>query len=149
MTNIAQALSDLGYILRSGGAAGADQAFEAGAGLKKKIYTAHNSSREAELIAKEYHPCWSSLTKFARKLHGRNSYQVLGDNLRTPSKFLICWTPDGCKSHLTRSILTGGTGTAISIAERCFIPIYNMYLEEDLAKIWELCNKPIDNLTEI
>ena len=40
--------------------------------------------------------------------------------------YVICWTPDGCESHLTRSIKTGGTGTAIAIASTNGIPVFNL-----------------------
>ena len=38
MTQIAEALAERGYILRSGGAGGADSAFEKGAGSAKKSF---------------------------------------------------------------------------------------------------------------
>jgi predicted Rossmann fold nucleotide-binding protein DprA/Smf involved in DNA uptake len=38
MTRIAMRMAELGWVLRSGGAKGADYAFEKGAGDKKEIY---------------------------------------------------------------------------------------------------------------
>jgi len=125
MKKIAIKLSELGYCLRSGGADGADSAFEAGARFKR-IFTANQATPEAIKIAAKFHPAWHRCGEYARKLHGRNSFQVLGENLNTPSSFLICWTRDGATSHTERSIKTGGTGTAISIANHYNIPVFNL-----------------------
>ena len=127
MTKISIKLDSFGYVLRSGGALGADSAFEKGTN-KKEIFHAKDANKEAIKIAKQFHPKWDCCSSYAKKLHGRNSFQVLGKNLMTPSKFLICWTPDGCCSHSERTIQTGGTGTAISIADYYNIPIINLSL---------------------
>ena len=127
----------LGYILRSGGAEGADRAFESGVAMlnNKEIYLANQSTEESENIASIFHPAWERCSDYAKKLHGRNSFQVLGENLKTPSEFLICWTKDGCKTHNDRNIKTGGTGTAISIADYNKIPIYNLANKKDLKEV--------------
>jgi hypothetical protein len=135
MTAIAHKLYAMNYILRSGGAAGADTAFELGASQKKQIFTANMTTKEAMDIASKYHPAWNKCSTFARKLHGRNAFQVLGPNLCKPSALLICWTPDGCISHAERTINTGGTGTAISIANAYNVSIYNLQRANHL-DIW-------------
>jgi len=136
MTAIAKKMSYLNYILRSGGAAGADTAFELGTNhTTKQIFLAHHSTQEAETIASKYHPAWNRCSEFAKKLHGRNALQILGPDLCEPSVLLICWTPDGCISHAERTINTGGTGTAISIANAYNISIYNLQRANHL-DIW-------------
>ena len=126
MTDIAQCLYQQGYVLRSGGAEGADRAFELGAGNLKEIYLAKHATKEAMEIASKFHRAWHKCSQFAKALHGRNAFQVLGHSLGHPSEFLICWTPDGCNSHLNRDWITGGTGTAISIAWANGVPILNL-----------------------
>lgn len=74
--------------------------------------------KSAEFIAHNHHPYWRNLTIGGKKLHTRNVLQVLGRDLMTPSKFVLCWTKDGLAS--------GGTGQALRIAEAKKIPIYNM-----------------------
>jgi hypothetical protein len=130
MTAIAVKMASLGYILRSGGAKGADTAFESGAGMFKQIFYAKQCTPAAMEIAKRFHPAWNRCTEFTRKLHGRNTFQVLGSYLDEPSEGLICWTRDGCVSHKTRNINTGGTGTAISIAEAYGVKITNLAIPE-------------------
>jgi len=141
MRTLAKCLARAGYTLRSGGAEGADAAFESGAQevpqAKMQIYLPwrgfngngsplYTVDRNAMAIARSLHPAWHRLTPAAQKLHARNCYQVLGLSLDTASRFLICWTPDGCESSRTRSVRTGGTATAIALAERHGVPVFNL-----------------------
>lgn len=142
MTAISKDLSGIGYTLRSGGADGADDYFERGA-TKKEIYLPwkmfNNNpsplfkiSQEAMALASEHHPAWDRLKDPVKKLMARNSTQVLGLELDTPSDFLVCWTQDGCESHLTRTAATGGTGLAITVASKRSIPIYNLQNQDSI-----------------
>lgn len=120
-----------GYILRSGHATGADQAFERGCdrvGGQKEIYLPwkgfESSSstfiltiQEAYTIAEQFHPYWSNLSEGAQKLQARNSHQVLGEDLNTPSAFVVCWTKNGSGG--------GGTGQALRIASHYGIPVFD------------------------
>ena len=134
----ARKLAWLGYTLRSGGADGADTAFEIGCddvGGEKEIYlpwAGFNGRKDGVLvdngkaspIAAKHHPAWGSLKQSVRNLHTRNVGQVLGQMCNTPSSFVLCWTPDGCELKTTSK--TGGTGQAIRIAVAYAIPIINM-----------------------
>jgi hypothetical protein len=138
MTKLASALERDGMILRSGGADGADTAFEAGVSDPENriIYIPWKgfSGRGDELnvvssytaahakIAAEAHPNWGFCRRGARALHTRNVAQVLGDDCETPSEFVICWTVTG-GAH-------GGTGQAIRIADKAGIPVLNLRLDE-------------------
>lgn len=137
MQSIAADLTRKEYILRSGGAAGADTAFERGCdsvnSQAKQIYLPwknfnNNKSplfdipRGAFTIASEIHPAWSSLSHPVRRLHARNVLQVLGMDLQTPTAFVICWTPSGQE--------IGGTRTAIKLAHEHAIRVVNLALEE-------------------
>lgn len=137
---ISRLLFDSGYILRSGGADGMDTLFEVPYKFSnnKEIYlpwkgfNKHKSNlfevkKEAQEIASFYHPAWKRLNTRQKLLHGRNSYQVLGYELKIPSKFIICYTKDGAEDHLERKRETGGTGTAISIASYYNVPVINMF----------------------
>ena len=128
MTDLAIFLDENGYILRSGGAYGADSAFEEGA-TRKEIYLAAKGDRghsshlfgvceKALEIGEKYHPNWSNLSRRGKLLMARNSYQVLGERLDDPVDFVICYTPNGEGG--------GGTGQAIRIAEDFGIPIFDL-----------------------
>lgn len=131
VSRIAERLAMKGWTLRSGAAWGADSAFERGCDAakgKKEIFLPwrYFNSRESEFqtvsqeameIAAKHHPAWHRCDSFARRLHGRNVYQVLGFDLKTPTNVVICWTQDGQ--------LVGGTATALRIADDHDIPIIN------------------------
>lgn len=144
MTSIAYKMAIMGYGLRSGGAKGSDQAFELGvnkaiaAGLvstaAKQIFYANDATPWAMNVAKAYHPAWNKMGEYAQKLHGRNAFQVLGRDLKSPSMGVICWTPDGCMTHAARAYKTGGTGTAISIADNYQVPISNLAVQTEFVK---------------
>lgn len=139
MHKIAFHMVGMGMILRSGGADGADLAFQQGcaeAGGTMEIFIPWNGFNNyshnhhsailvsntatllrAEQIARETHPAFQALTVGARKLMIRNTYQVLGGNLSRYSSFLICWTKDGADGTIIKtSAATGGTGQAIRLA---------------------------------
>ena len=121
-----------GHTLRSGGSSGADTAFEQGcdegAGLKEiylpRKWFNRNESRLTEItiesrkMASKFHPNWPNLGDTGRFFMARNAYQVLGFDLKTPTEFIICWTP--------RGKVTGGTGQALRMAVHYRIPIFNL-----------------------
>lgn len=148
MEVISTTLAQNGLILRSGGAGGADMAFERGCDkvnvLLKEIYLPwkgfngnpsalyHVCDRAMEIAADVIGSRWKHMKPAVKKLMARNVYQVLGKNLDTPSSFLVCFTPDGCLNKATRSIKTGGTGQAIAIASERNIPVYNLQRGTDV-----------------
>jgi hypothetical protein len=118
MTKVALRLDKRGYVLRSGGAEGADTAFENGAS-KPEIFRPRHATPEAIEIASKIHPAWHHCNDYVRKLHGRNVQILLGLNLNAPVEFVICWTPGG------KTI--GGTGLALRLAEERGIRVYNLF----------------------
>jgi hypothetical protein len=77
-------------------------------------------------MASKFHPNWGNLKDSVKRIHARNCYQVLGQDLLSPSLFLICWTPKGSGS--------GGTGQAIRIANAYDIPVFDLGAFEDVGK---------------
>jgi hypothetical protein len=128
MTSVSYWLSSLDYTLRSGGAKGADTAFERGSsksdiflpwkGFNGNTGPLHPLTELHTQIAKEHHPIWDRLTPPVQKMHSRNVAQVLGLDCKTPSDFVLCYTPNGSGS--------GGTGQALRIAKNYNIPIFDM-----------------------
>jgi hypothetical protein len=139
MTAIAKRLASLGYTCNSGGADGADTAFERGAVVNRQIFLPWDGFNKRnvdnltklhgegsylvppfnEELVRKYHPKPSALSDAGWKFMSRNSYQVLGKDLKTPVEFVLCWTKDGKAS--------GGTGQALRIAKDHNIPIFNFY----------------------
>lgn len=140
MADLAAALASAGFALRSGGADGADLAFETGCdrvngpkcifipwkGFNQSTSTLVGVTQEALDMAQTVHPSWYRLQDGARKLHARNCYQVLGRSLDVPAELTICWTADGCESRKQRTAQTGGTATAIVLSERHSVPVFNL-----------------------
>lgn len=141
-------LADAGLILRSGGAAGADSEFERGCNLcddgKKEIFLPWkgfndnqsplcNPSKEAFELAELYHPAWRNCKTGVRKLHARNMHIILGQDLKTPVSFVVCWHQG-----------SGGTMQAVRLAENRNIPVFNLAdtnYEEVCRKIKELLTR--------
>lgn len=157
MKFIAQILCIGGYILNSGGAKGADSAFESGVPqdekkqiiLPYKFFNKNPSQLYPETISPElieiaesyvhkFHPNPFALMKkggFGFKAMKRNTFQVLGMDLKTPVDFVCCWTKDGKAS--------GGTGQAIRIARHHGIKVYNLYNEDEYNDLYHTILKPI------
>lgn len=145
---IIEVMEDFAYavaseaILRSGGASGADTAFEYGATLgggQREIYlpwAGFNGIKHGHLdratdaameIAAHYHPRWQYLKRGAKLLHGRNTHQILGKDLTDPVDFVVCWTKEAKGG--------GGTGQALRIAKDRGITIYDLADENALDDI--------------
>ena len=119
MKHLAHRLGNAGWILRSGGAQGADSAFEDGAkDFESKILRPKHATTEAKTIAAEVHPAWHMCDDYARNLHGRNVQIILGEQLDTPVECVICWTYPNVKR--------GGTLLGINLAHTPNIPVFNL-----------------------
>lgn len=78
---------------------------------------------QATEMASQYHDVWHLCDEFSRQAHARNMYEVLGTELAVPSDFIITYAKTNRKG-----IVTGGTGTAIKLAQTHQIPIFNEYV---------------------
>ena len=123
-----------GWWVRSGHADGADYAFEQGA-LKHCIvympWMTFNKNKpilgkpraqqlrdEVLKIVYKHEPYAKDLSDGVKLIKSRNVYQVLGEDLKTPSNVVVCWTEEGQ--------IVGGTGLAIKIAMANNIPVLNV-----------------------
>lgn len=140
MRDMAFDLANENMVLRSGAAIGADSAFESGcdaAGGKKEIFVAPDmygmdvrpdyiaaprceNYIECLKMARSVHPNWHAMQSWGRAQHARNVMQVLGEDLKTPANFLICWAP------VENGSLKGGTRTAWEIAKLHKVPCFNL-----------------------
>jgi len=129
MTSIAKTLEVMGYLLRSGGAIGADTAFENGIVNEpnKDIIYPYQATPQAIELASRLHPNWAACTGDTPMKHGRNSMIILGRDLMVPVNFVICWTED--------AKLKGGTAMGIRIANYHRIPVFNLADPASLKKL--------------
>jgi hypothetical protein len=162
MSAVAARLAVDGWSLRSGGAVGADQAFQAGAaqaGGAIELYLPWPTFQSANLdrlgpvtvrlqrptpaaaaIAERWHPSWDALSPSARSLHARNSHEILGVNLDAASSFVLCWTPDARLDGAGRA--SGGTGQALRIAVGHGIAVFNLARPDHERRIRRLLQHP-------
>lgn len=138
----------------SGSAPGADSAFELGAkesgtyflpyagafhrrnldyypqrkDIPSSCYMVRGEHPEARKIAERYYngPPFVTLKPSAQALHTRNVCQILGSDCQTPVQFVVCYTPDGATQLSEFTPLSGGTRTAIRLAELYSIPVWNL-----------------------
>lgn len=157
MSKIAYKLAQQGWYGRSGSAGGADLAFEAGfmkasqdgtslggftgylpwdgfnGHQEDQFHSLRGNCKAAAIIAEETHPAWERCSRGVRSLHTRNVYQVLGNDLNTPSNLCLFYAQPIGKSGQVK----GGTNTAVKICieeHTCCdnlydIITYNKYLE--------------------
>ncbi len=118
MESFARYMARNNHILRSGGAKGADSAFIKGADGKCEIYLPTLVEKKALKLAEQYHPAWNKCSDYAKKLHARNCYIILGLNLDHPVDFTVCYTKNGNGS--------GGTGQAIRICNAYNIKVIDL-----------------------
>ena len=119
MERTARGLAQAGWELRSGGARGADKAFERGAGAKpKQIFRPTDDPKAAE-IARDHHLAWGLCSPDAQALLARNAFVILGPELNDPVRFVLCWTDDPPNR--------GGTNHACRIARAHGVPVINLH----------------------
>lgn len=149
----------LGWMLRSGGAKGADLFFELRWKGPKEIYIPWNGFNrrqhavdgaivvDDELIlqlasckAAEIHPRWKRVTNEGKALHTRNVFQVLGATLMQPSDICVYWADE------TGGDVSGGTRTAVMLCRERNIPTYNLAFPAQVQLLQERLSEYESNL---
>lgn len=155
LTRIASSLEARGLILRSGGAEGADLAFERGIknpdmkeiwlpwhkfnGSQSPFVLENPIPPEVESLSRSIYSRWDESSLSVKRLHARNAYQILGNDLNTPVEFVACWTP-------RPETDTGGTMFGVTLAKSRGIPVYNLYYELDAIYFESLKIHPEESL---
>ncbi len=154
MTLISRILEICGCLFRSGGADGADHAFEQGIcieenkeiyiikkGYKGSISPFFNILPEAYEIAERFHPVWDRLKPYTKSLLARTSHVIFGENLNKPVKFIIAWTQNGR--------IVGGTGQALRIGIAHNIKIFNLGIEKEIIELMRFIKKLVKSIYKI
>ena len=134
MTKIGRVCTKKDLTLRSGGAIGADQAFERGCDLEsgqKEVWTPKSQYvvEHEWAIEKAKAVCWEyplhKMKPYTRSLIIRNMYQIFGDdeeNLK-PVKFVVFYCVG---DPLMRGKESGGTRYTVRAAHNYNIPHFNL-----------------------
>lgn len=159
MVSFARRLHASGWLLRSGSTDG-DIAFIWGAGGEGEggveVYVPwanFNGSqfgvapdKGAREVAAKAIPWWHNMNEVERDLAARAAHEMLGANLNSPSRFLICWTPDGAMGVDDLSPETGGCMWVICIASYLDIPIFNLAVKEHVKHICSFAGVALPSL---
>lgn len=153
MTRFAKKMEEQNFILRTGGAEGADSAFMAGVENPENLHVflpwkTFNGGqgifisdyepwcRKAQEEVSKVHPAWNRLTQGAKKLHTRNFFQIFGMEGQPQSSFVLFWAEedlDGVK---------GGTATAVNLAIKFGIKTFNLKNKETRRRIEVFLQEP-------
>lgn len=156
---IAKYLDNMGYVLRVSGVSIPDEAFLSGAVREPEIYLpwkefnnktskTYRYPEAAKSLTLRYHRNFANYKLPAQAMAIRNTCMVEGKYLTSRASLIICWTPDGCESSVTRSAKTGFTAPIITMATELNIPIFNLKnpdaperLKEHLS-YWDIPRRP-------
>jgi hypothetical protein len=144
---LAARLARRGCILRTGASPGADQAFYRGARAAAgpiELYLpwpgfeggswadadrghvrvlARPAPRAYDLAAR-FQAGWEVLAQEQRDLMARDAHQVLGADLASPAKLVVCWTADGSLDGT--GVAAEGTHEGLRIAHEHGIRVFNL-----------------------
>ena len=139
MTNIGSQLAQMGFILRSGNAIGADQAWEEQVTRKmKEIFIVERkyscpfgiiadvTQEQWDFVVSHYHGgmrAFSKQSAYVQYLFLRNLNILCGKDLDDKVDFVAYWHEG---EHCN-----GGTGHTISMAKTLEIPCFNIWSEKD------------------
>jgi len=133
MFRIGAKMADRGHVLRSGGAQGADNAFESGcrsASGRSEIFRMPNKKiqpgilKQSRELGVKFSPQFSAFSKGKQWHLASSGLQVLGEFLDNPSSGIICYYSDE----------NSGTSTGTRIADFYKVPVWNLYFQENRAK---------------
>ncbi len=156
---VAMQLARAGWTLRTGMSPGADQAFYRGAraaGGRVELYLPWPSFQaqarphtegpdvfvlpapgpRAYALAARFHPGWSELSAETRELRARDVHEVLGRDLFSPARLVVCWTADGSLDGTGAG--AGGTGQALRVAHGHGVGVLNVARPQHLRRLRRL-----------
>lgn len=91
-------------------------------------------------IAEKHHPLFNRLNSNTKRLLTRTTFQILGPSLNNKSDLVICYTKDGVEHGSLTTKDTGGTGTAIRLAETYGVPVFNIGNDKRKEQILQFIN---------
>lgn len=124
--------------------------FKMGASLKKEylvpklIHGVGGDSLYTEAMRlihmKDIYKGWMFAKPYVMELHNRNMFQVLGQDLKTPSKFTVCYTKGRELKYEDTTKKTGGTGTAINASSLYNVDVFNLSVDEHYTRLQKFIN---------
>lgn len=138
VNQLAKDLDEFGYTLRHGSMDGIEVAMEAGAKHKelhvpflpwkefdKKQVASYFNTDEVKALAEMFHPTWDGLKPVIQAFLSKNVRGILGKDLKSPVRFIVCWSEDGAEFSNEKTNKTGSVGHIIALASALKIPVFN------------------------
>ena len=144
---IAMRLSELGYTARLNGNKPATN-YVSRNSIEREIYLPWNkfeaeqggekleskfckvTDAAIDLMEEHYTPRngkdWATISLGVKKIISRDAHMILGNDLRSPVKFLITWTMDGAEKKQDLTPKAWFCGPVISLAVASRIPVFNL-----------------------
>lgn len=140
MIDIAKDLESHGYILRTGGLDGPDDAlfrvipsrelYLPWKGFSDKDSKLYFNTKETSILASKYHPAFDTLKPAIQAFLGMNTRMVMGKDLRSAAMFALVWSEDGAELDRDRTSKTGNIGHVLAIANARRMPVFNIQRED-------------------
>lgn len=143
---IAEFFAKKGWVLRTGGAEGVDNAALAGfrniANSKVELYLPWQGYNDHRGIlwtqenwneAAKHHPKWDELKGVVKQIHARNVSIIIGLDNETPSDLVVAYTKNGEE--------IGGTAMGIRVSKDRKIKMFNIGEPKGLDKLRKFCKK--------
>jgi len=147
---IGRVLSERGIIGYSGGAPGMDSQFMFDYSPDRRViilpedgfnnlyangkdivdFTQLDTYKAAD-IARTVAGHFDSQNEYTQRRYSRNTYQVLREDLDSPTDFVLFWAEE-----VNRSV-KGGTAIAVRIARKYNVPVFNLWNESVLNEVCE------------
>jgi len=136
IVEVAKLLETKGFTVRVGGDNdGLDQAVENAVSRKELIlpWKGFNekespftwSIEASHHIAKKFSPIYDTIPDGVKKFLHQNARLVMGDKMRSPIAFLICWSEDGCETLREKTMRTGFVAHQIGITIGACRQVFN------------------------
>lgn len=136
MRRLVHKLNDEGYTLRTAGNEGPEESLEAQTeqkevhipwkGFNNRESRFNRNDNNAIEIVQAFHPTFASLKPAVQAIIARSAHVILGKDLRSPVRFLVCWSEDGLENAKDRSIKSGYMGMPVAVANSLSIPVFNL-----------------------
>lgn len=111
-------------------------------GFNDKISKNTWNSERSKSIAKMFHPSFDSMKPAIQAFLARNARLVLGQDLTSPSMFILVWSADGAETKIERTAQTGQVGHHIAIANAMRIPVFNLAKQDSERRLKQYLDIP-------
>ena len=145
---IAMDMETRGYTMRTSGNKGVEEIIESLVS-NKEVHVAWKGFNQRETqftrvdkaaieLVGTLHPAFNDLKDSVKTIIARYAHVILGKDLKSPVRCVVCWTEDGAESAKEVTSRTGVVGHVIILCQSLSIPIHNLVRDNVLIRIEKL-----------